>query len=95
MMKIVPPLALIYNWVGTNYDGHTMIIAGNVVSCTFGIANIIGPQTYQAKDAPGYFPAKITLLGVITAAIAISIALYRLYTHRNRMRVSEGFKYGL
>jgi hypothetical protein len=96
VMEIVAPLAIIYNWVGTNYEGHAQkVTAGAVVSVAFGIANIIGPQTYQTKDAPRYLPAKITLLGVTTFAIAITVALRVLYAHRNRTQVSDGFRYCL
>ncbi|KAG9699443.1 FAD/NAD(P)-binding domain-containing protein, partial [Aureobasidium melanogenum] len=91
---IVAPLAIIYNWVGANYNGHTQkVTASAIVSAAFGIANIIGPQTYQAKDAPGYLPAKIALMVVIAAAIPITLALRVLYGHRNRTRVSGGFEY--
>ncbi|KAH0150556.1 MFS general substrate transporter, partial [Aureobasidium melanogenum] len=90
--EIVAPLAIIYNWVGANYNGHTQrVTASAIVSAAFGIANVIGPQTYQAKDAPGYLPAKITLLVVIASAVPITLALRVLYGHRNRTRVSGGF----
>lgn len=95
-MKIVAPLAIIYNWVGTNYEGHTQKVAASaVVSVAFGVANIIGPQTYQTKDAPTYLPAKITLIGVITSAIVLTVVLRGLYAHRNRTQVTDGFKYCL
>ncbi|KAH0404261.1 MFS general substrate transporter, partial [Aureobasidium melanogenum] len=94
--EIVAPLAIIYNWVGANYNGHTQrVTASAIVSAAFGIANIIGPQTYQAKDAPGYLPAKITLLIVIASAVPITLALRVIYGHRNRTRVSGGFEYCL
>ncbi|KAI4751058.1 major facilitator superfamily transporter [Aureobasidium sp. EXF-3400] len=96
LKEIVAPLAIIYNWVGANYNGHTQrVTASAIVSAAFGIANIIGPQTYQAKDAPGYLPAKITLLIVIASAVPITLALRVLYGHRNRTRVSGGFEYCL
>lgn len=96
MKEIVAPLAIIYNWVGANYNGHTQrVTVSAVVSAAFGIANIIGPQTYQTKDAPGYLPAKITLLVVIASAVPITLALRVLYGHRNRTRVSGGFEYCL
>ncbi|THX72313.1 major facilitator superfamily transporter [Aureobasidium pullulans] len=93
---IVAPLAIIYNWVGANYNGHTQRVAASaVVSAAFGIANIIGPQTYQAKDAPEYLPAKITLMVVIASALPITLALRVLYGHRNRTRGTGGLEYRL
>jgi len=48
------------------------------------VANIIGPQTYQAKDAPGYLPAKITVLAVVAAAMLVVCVLRIFYGFRNR-----------
>lgn len=51
----------------------------------FSIANIIGPQTFQARDAKsGYFPAKITLVATTSAAIVVAMSLRLLYGYRNR-----------
>jgi hypothetical protein len=83
--QIVAPLAIIYAWVGANYPGYTSkITASAIISASFGVANIIGPQTYRAKDAPGYLPAKITVLAVVAAAMALVVALRALYGFRNR-----------
>ncbi|KAJ5125095.1 uncharacterized protein N7515_008920 [Penicillium bovifimosum] len=80
----VAPLALIYAWTGANYKGYTMKVSGAaIVSAGFSIANIIGPQTFQAKDAPQYIPAKITIVAVNAAAIVVSTALRIVYGRRN------------
>ncbi|KAJ5691689.1 hypothetical protein N7488_012424 [Penicillium malachiteum] len=80
----VAPLALIYAWTGANFKGYTMKVAGStIIGASFSIANIIGPQTFQAKDAPQYIPAKITLVAVNAAAVVISTALRILYGRRN------------
>ncbi|KAL4966185.1 MFS general substrate transporter [Aspergillus stella-maris] len=80
----VAPLALIFAWTGANYKGYTMKVAGStLISAAFSVANIIGPQTFQAKDAPGYTPAKITLVAVNAAAIVVSTSLRVLYGRRN------------
>ncbi|XHG08009.1 hypothetical protein AWENTII_011138 [Aspergillus wentii] len=81
---IVAPLALIFAWTGANFKGYTMKVAGcSLVSAAFSIANIIGPQTFQARDAPRYLPAKITVVAVSAAAIVISACLRVLYGMRN------------
>lgn len=81
----VAPLALIYSWVGSNVAGYTKKVGANaLVAIAFSIANIIGPQTFQVKDAPGYLPAKITILAVDGAAIVVVIGLRLLYGIRNR-----------
>ncbi|THY12807.1 hypothetical protein D6D00_10369 [Aureobasidium pullulans] len=71
------------------------VAASAVVSAAFGIANIISPQTYQAKDAPEYLLAKITLMVVIASALPITLALRVLYGHRNRTRGTGGLEYRL
>ena len=82
---IVAPLALIYTWTGANTAGFTKKVAANgLVAAAFSIANIIGPQTFQAKDAPQYIPAKIVIFGVAGGAMVVSILLRVLYGVRNR-----------
>jgi len=49
----VAPTILIYALVGSNTQGYTKKVAANVmVAIAFSIANIIDPQTLQAKEAP-------------------------------------------
>ncbi|KAJ5742031.1 hypothetical protein N7533_011440 [Penicillium manginii] len=80
----VAPLGIIYAWTGANFKGYTMKVSGAaIISAAFSIANIIGPQTFQAKDAPRYIPAKITLVAVNAAAIVVSTVLRMLYARRN------------
>jgi MFS family permease len=91
----VAPLALIYALVGANIRGYTKKVTTNViVALGFSIANIIGPQTFQAKDAPKYLPAKITVFVVCGASVVVSILLRLLYGSRNGkgrvMRDSNG-----
>ncbi|KAE8332385.1 major facilitator superfamily domain-containing protein [Aspergillus sergii] len=80
----VAPLALIFAWTGANFKGYTMKVTGSsLVSAAFSIANVIGPQTFQAKDAPAYIPAKITIVAVNAGAIVVSTALRIVYGRRN------------
>ncbi|KAH6663980.1 major facilitator superfamily domain-containing protein [Plectosphaerella plurivora] len=81
---IVAPLALVYALVGANVQGYTKKVTTNaLVAVGFSIANIIGPQTFQAHDAPTYIPAKITVFCVCGATVGVSIALRLLYGARN------------
>lgn len=87
---IVAPLAIIYTWVGANTAGYTKRVASNaMIAMAFSIANIIGPQTFQARDAPGYLPAKITIFGVAGGAMVVSVLLRALYGLRNRSNVKN------
>lgn len=82
---IVAPLAIIYSWIGANTAGYTKRVASNsIIAIAFSIANIIGPQTFQAQDAPQYIPAKITIFAVAGGAMVVSILLRLLYGVRNR-----------
>lgn len=79
------PLALIYALAGANVQGYTKKVSTNaIIQVGFSIANIIGPQTFQARDAPNYIPAKITVLAVCSASIIVSIATRILYGSRNK-----------
>ncbi|KAL6232409.1 hypothetical protein BDW75DRAFT_247193 [Aspergillus navahoensis] len=81
----VAPLILIFAWTGANFKGYTGKVTGCAfISAGFSIANIIGPQTFQARDAPDYIPAKITIVVANVVAIVVSAALRVLYGRRNR-----------
>jgi hypothetical protein len=87
---VVAPLALIYALAGANTQGYAKKVAVNaVVAVGFGIANIIGPQTFLSWEAPGYIRAKTMILAVNGAAIVVAIMLRLLYGWRNRQRVKE------
>jgi hypothetical protein len=81
----VAPLALIYALVGSNTQGYTKkIVSTTMVAIAFSLANIIGPQTFRTKEAPGYISAKITIFGVNGGCILVTILLRLLYGYRNK-----------
>jgi len=87
----VAPYALILATAGANYRGYTRKVAGgSIIAAAFSIANIIGPQTFQAKDAPNYYPAKFTLVITTAAAVVVAAALRILYGYRNRRAEANG-----
>ena len=60
---IVPVVAIILQWAASNIAGHTKrTVSIALIASAFSLGNIVGPQTFQAKDAPDYIRAKITLL---------------------------------
>ena len=86
----IPPLALVYALIGANIHGYTKkIVASAAVQIGFGIANIIGPQTFQAHEAPEYVSAKIVVLAVDAGAIVVAVLLRLLYGYRNKRRAHE------
>ncbi|KAH9906041.1 MFS general substrate transporter [Xylariomycetidae sp. FL2044] len=85
---VVAPLALVYALVGANTRGFTKKVTVNaVVAVGFGIANIIGPQTFLSREAPDYITAKTTIFGVNGGAMVVAIMLRLLYGCRNRQRI--------
>lgn len=58
----VATLPMIYQWLSANVAGHTKRpFAMALLAGSFNVGNIIGPQTFQARDAPQYIPAKVTV----------------------------------
>ncbi|KAG7835631.1 hypothetical protein KL942_005169 [Ogataea angusta] len=87
---IVAPLAIIYAWVGNCVAGHTKKICFNVaVMFGFGLANILGPQSYRADDYPDYIPAKVSMLATQAATIVIAALINLVYFLRNKRRSKE------
>ncbi|UNI17597.1 hypothetical protein JDV02_003929 [Purpureocillium takamizusanense] len=87
----VAPLALVYALVGANTRGYTKKVTTNAaVAVSFSVANIIGPQTFRAADAPGYLPAKITVFAVCGGSIVVAVLLRLLYGWRNKRTAAGG-----
>lgn len=84
---IVAPLPIIYHWTAANCAGYTKrAFASALVAGSFSVGNIIGPQTFQAKDAPEYRPAKIAVLATQAAAAGVAVALFVYYVWENKRR---------
>jgi len=76
-----------YQWTAANTGGATKrAFAAALVGGSFSIGNIIGPQTFQARDAPQYRPAKIAVLATQASCICTTILLVLYYTWQNRTR---------
>jgi len=56
------------------------------MAAAFGVGNIIGPQTFQVRDAPSYLPAKITVLATQGVAAVLAVVLFAYYVWSNRRR---------
>lgn len=84
---ITATLIIIYQWTASNVAGHTKrVIAVSLVAGSFSVGNIIGPQTFQAKDAPDYIPAKITVLATQAAAALMAFATFVYYVSANKRK---------
>ncbi|KAJ5112925.1 hypothetical protein N7456_001459 [Penicillium angulare] len=84
---IVATLPILYQWTMANCAGNTKrSFAAALVAGSFSVGNIIGPQTFQASDAPEYRPAKISVLATQGAAAVLSVCLFLYYIFENRRR---------
>ncbi|KAG5946951.1 hypothetical protein E4U59_002519 [Claviceps monticola] len=84
---VVAPLAIFYNWTVVNCAGATKrAFAAALVSGSFSIGNIIGPQTFQARDAPDFRPAKMAVLGTQAGCVGTTLLLFFYYVWANKRR---------
>ncbi|KAI9892306.1 MAG: hypothetical protein M1814_001505 [Vezdaea aestivalis] len=84
---VVATLIIIYQWVASNCAGQTKrVVASSLISGAFSIGNIIGPQTFQARDAPQYRPAKISVLATQAAAACLTAVLFLYYVWANKKK---------
>lgn len=85
--SITATLIVIYQWTASNVAGQTKrVISVALISGSFSIGNIIGPQTFQAKDTPQYIPAKITVLATQAAGALIAVVLFLYYIWANKRK---------
>ena len=88
---ITATLIVIYQWTASNVAGHTKrVISIALISASFSVGNIIGPQTFQARDAPQYTPAKITVVATQAAGALIASILFAYYVWANRRKDAKG-----
>ncbi|OBT75522.1 hypothetical protein VF21_04957 [Pseudogymnoascus sp. 05NY08] len=84
---ITGTLTVIYQWTMANVSGHTKrSIAAALIAGSFSIGNIIGPQTFQARDAPRYYPAKIAVMATQAGAAVVAIVLFGYYVWANKQK---------
>jgi hypothetical protein len=76
-----------------NVGGATKrAFAAALISGSFSLGNIIGPQTFQARDAPDYRPAKIAVMGTQAGCAFTTFLLFLYYVWQNKRRTSDGEK---
>ncbi|KAL3421352.1 major facilitator superfamily transporter [Phlyctema vagabunda] len=84
---ITGTLTVIYQWTMSNVAGHTKrTVAAALIAGSFSIGNIIGPQTFQARDAPEYRPAKIAVMATQAGGAVVSIVLFGYYVWANNRK---------
>ncbi|KAI9685190.1 MAG: hypothetical protein M1822_004777 [Bathelium mastoideum] len=92
---IVAGFPITNSWTAGNVAGHTKrSVCVALLSVGFGIGNIIGPQTFRAKDAPQYIPAKISVLATQAASAMVAVVLFGYYKWANHSRDRNGRGHG-
>lgn len=85
---ITATLVVIFQWTASNVAGHTKRSASvALIAGSFSVGNIIGPQTFQAKDAPQYIPAKIIVLATQGGGALFAVVLFLYYLWANSRKV--------
>ncbi|RJE19347.1 Allantoate [Aspergillus sclerotialis] len=80
-------LPCVYAFAGGNVAGHTKKVTSNaLLLMSFCVGNILGPLTFRDKDAPGYVPAKVTIVAVDSVAIVLTVLLLVYYLWENHKR---------
>lgn len=78
------PFILMFSWNSTSCSGYTKKLTRNaMIMVAYGVANIISPQLWRAKDGPRYIPAWIVQI-VLSFFIAPSLALVVWYILHKR-----------
>lgn len=88
-------LSQIYAYNASNTSGHTKKVTVNAMTlATFCVANIVGTETFQPKDAPGYLPGKISILVLLSAEVFLCLYMrwYNLHLNKKKRQVIERLK---
>ncbi|KAI9158878.1 Thiamine pathway transporter THI73 [Paramyrothecium foliicola] len=86
---VVAPLTIFYAWTAANFGGATKrAFAAAIVSGSFSLGNIIGPQTFQARDAPQFRPAKLAVMGTQAGCALTTFCLFLYYMSANKKRAN-------
>lgn len=73
--------------VASNTAGHTKKVTVNAILLIgYCVGNIIGPQTFRAKDAPMYVPAKVSMVVLFCVAMGLNGILLWVNIVENRWR---------
>ena len=82
---IIAVLIIIYQWAMSNLAEHTKgVVASALIAGSFSVGNIIGSQTFQAKDAPGYYTAKVIVMATQARAAFVTFCCLGIMFRRIR-----------
>jgi ACS family allantoate permease-like MFS transporter len=84
---------LLLAWNASNIAGNTKKVTINALTLiSFAVGNILGTQTFQAKQAPGYISGKISIIATLGALCFVILVLrwYNDMLNKKNRRALEG-----
>lgn len=76
---------LLLAWNASNIAGHSKKVTANALTLVaFCVGNILGTQTFQAKEVPGYISGKISIIATLSALcfVVVVLRVYNDYLNR-------------
>lgn len=81
----------------SNIAGHTKKVTINAMTLiSFATGNVVGTQTFQAKQAPGYISGKISIIATLGALCFVIMVLrwYNDMLNKKNRKFLEGMSEG-
>ncbi|KAK4935812.1 hypothetical protein LTR66_015413 [Elasticomyces elasticus] len=76
---------LLLAWNASNIAGHSKKVTVNALTLvSFAVGNILGTQTFQARQAPGYIGGKASIIATLGALCFVVVALRVMNDRLNR-----------
>jgi len=76
---------LLLAWNASNIAGHSKKVTANAMTMvSFCVGNILGTQTFQAKEAPGYISGKASIVATLSALCLVLVGLRWYNDHLNK-----------
>jgi len=76
---------LLLAWNASNIAGHSKKVTANaMVLVSFCVGNILGTQTFQNKEAPGYISGKISIVATLSALCFVVVLMRFLNDRLNK-----------
>ena len=88
---------LLLAWNASNIAGHSKKVTANALTLvSFCVGNILGTQTFQAKEAPGYISGKTSIVATLAVLcfVVVALRLYNDYLNRKNARTLVGMDEG-
>jgi len=80
-------LIIVYQWTVSKVARTAKRVTSvALIAGSFGVGNIVGPQNFQARDAPQYIPAKTAVPAMQSAAALVAFVFYLYYIWANKRR---------